>query len=299
MFPLNKQAGPAPTVEKIDSRVSDFPDRLRTIHHPPKELYVWGTFRDFQLPSIAIVGTRRCTSYGEEMARQAGMELARRGVVVVSGLARGIDQAAHIGALEAGGVSIAVVPGEMESFLARAPIEIRKRILAQGAIVSEWPPDYPVDKWQFPVRNRLIAGLSLGVLVVEAPEKSGALITVTHALDQGKDVFAIPGDIGRESSQGTNRLIQDGAKLVMNVEDILCEIEPFRSAGVQERLFSSPEKLSDEERAIRDVLMSGPASVDVLLERLPTLSSKLSELLIQMEMTGLIRRESGKLFWRG
>ncbi len=289
----------APRLEKIDSSMSVFPDRLRTIHQPPKELYVWGAFRDFQLPSIAIVGTRRCTSYGEEMARRFGMELARRGVVVVSGLARGIDQAAHIGVLEAGGVSIAVVPGDMPDFLARAPQEIQCRLLAQGAMISEWPLDYPVESWQFPVRNRLIAGLSLGVLVVEAPEKSGALITVTHALDQGKDVFAIPGDIGRESSRGTNRLIQDGAKLVMSVEDILCEIEPFRSAGVQEKLFTAPEKLSGEERLIRDCLLSGPKTLDGLIDQCELSSAALSELLVQMELEGTIRRSGGRIYWRG
>ena len=285
-----------PPVEKIDSGVSKFPTRLKQIPQPPKQLYVRGAFREFDLPMIAIVGSRRCTAYGAEVAATLAAGLVQHGIPVVSGLARGIDQAAHDGALRAGGPTVAVVPSHMLDFLARSSEVVRERLLPYGALISEWDDTHPTESWHFPVRNRIISGLSVGVLVVEAAERSGALITVRHAADQGKEVFAVPGDITRETSRGTNKLIQDGAKLVTRIQDILEEIPSFQfshggvGVGSGEQL-----PLSLPEEKIRQALSHGPLTMDDLTEFFDGSHRELTECLFRMETEGVIHHSNGKI----
>ncbi len=201
-----------------------YPETLRTIYDPPALLYVQGVFSDWQKPVVAIVGSRAASLYGQKMAREIASNLARAGVVVISGLALGIDSAAHEGALDGGGETLAVLGGGLRKIYPQENKKMSEEILKKGALISEYPVDMAPLPAYFPIRNRIISGLSRGVLVVEAAEKSGALITVDAALEQGRDVFAIPGNADSKRSAGTNRLIKEGAKLVLNANDILEEL---------------------------------------------------------------------------
>lgn len=227
---------------------ADYPVRLRNIFEPPCLLYVKG-----QLPvideevAVAMVGTRKATPYGVEAAEKIAYGLCRQGAVVVSGAAAGIDSAAHRGALRAGGRTIAVLGSGIDVVYPAENEWLYRDIAASGALVSEYPPGAAAEGWHFPVRNRIISGLSLAVVVVEAPEKSGALITANTALEQGRDVFAVPGPINAASSRGCNQLIRDGAGLVMEAWDVL---------GTYQQRF--PQKL----RPIRAVLPETPGSAE-------------------------------------
>lgn len=203
-----------------------FPKLLQEIPDPPVLLYCRGTLLPEDSRALAIVGTRRATTYGRDSAYNLAAALAEQQITIVSGLANGIDSAAHLGALDAGGRCIGVLGNGIDFIYPRESQKIADRILSgQGAIISEYPPKTPPTSNHFPVRNRLISGLALGTLVVEASEKSGALGTALLAAEQGREVFAVPGNIDLPNSRGTNRLIQDGAKLVMHSEDILEELE--------------------------------------------------------------------------
>lgn len=215
--------------EKIGQRVvtpdcPEYPAPLREIHNPPCALYVRGTLPDFSaVPSISIVGTRRATADGAAAARGFAYALARQGVVVVSGGALGIDTAAHKGALQAGGKTVCVLGCGIDYNYLMANASLRDAAAVSGAVVSEYPPGTPAVNSNFPIRNRIISGLSLGTLVVEAAGKSGSLITADYALEQGRDVFAVPGGIYSPVSQGVNNLIKSGAKPVSNADEILEE----------------------------------------------------------------------------
>lgn len=202
----------------------DYPARLRTIPDPPCVLFVKGTLLAADAHAIGIVGSRRASPYGRHVAAELAAGLGERGFTVVSGMALGADAAAHEGALRAGGRTIAVLGCGVDVIYPPEHAELYERIAAMGAVVSENPPGAPPTKASFPARNRIISGLSLGVVVVEAPEKSGALITATHALEQGREVFAVPGSVNSVQSRGTHQLLRDGAKLVAGVEDILEEL---------------------------------------------------------------------------
>jgi DNA processing protein len=207
----------------------EFPALLEQIPDPPQQLYVRG-----KLPPsfmVAVVGSRRATPYGLHLARRFGRELAERGVTVVSGLARGVDGEAHRGALEAGGLTIAVLPAGLDAIYPPEHRELAEAIAYQGALVTEMPEGTAPLPGRFPVRNRIVSGLSRGVLVVEAAQRSGALITARLALEQGREVFALPGNIDNPLTEGTHALIGDGAKLVSRVGDILEEFADFSPAA--------------------------------------------------------------------
>lgn len=207
----------------IDDRT--YPKQLKQIYDPPKILYVKGNKEILNNVGIAIVGCRNSTKYGELIAKNLGYYLAKNNVNVISGLARGIDSFAHIGAIYAKGKTIAVLADGLDRIYPKENIKIVEKIIEYGGcIISEYPIGSPIDKKHFPERNRIISGLSSGVVVVEAREKSGALITVDHALDQGKDVYAVPGNITVNQSFGTNLLIKDGAIPITNYKDILNNI---------------------------------------------------------------------------
>ena len=225
-----------------------YPGRLRDMYDPPVVLYGKGSMPLFdEEAAVAVVGTRKCTPYGTGAASQLGYELARQGGLVVSGLAKGIDGAAHQGALRAGGFTAAVLGGGVDMIYPPENRRLYEDIAATGVLLSEYPPGTEPKGSHFPVRNRIISGLSLGVLVVEAPERSGALITANTALEQGRDVFAVPGPINADTSRGCNQLIRDGAGLVMEAWDVL---------GTYQQRF--PQKL----RPIRAVLPETPGSAE-------------------------------------
>lgn len=211
-----------------------YPSLLREIHDAPPLIYHIGDLLPTDMHSLAIVGTRNATYYGRDVAQEFAYELAQRGLTIISGLAFGIDAAAHLGALEAGGRTIAVQANGLDEIYPDEHKALAERIVQNGgALLSEYPPKTPPDGKHFPVRNRLISGLSLGVLVVEAPESSGALHTASAAVEQNRDVFAVPGQIIHANSYGPHRLIQDGAKLVMNVDDILDELNLGQRTGTE------------------------------------------------------------------
>ncbi len=258
----------------------EYPELLREISHPPILLFVKG---EVTCPCVAVVGTRRATSYGRGIAQEFSWKLASSGITVVSGLALGIDTWAHRGALR-GGRTVAVLGSGPLNIYPASNRALAEEIAQRGALVSEFFPEDGPAKFRFPLRNRIIAGMSFATLVVEAPLKSGALITAHLALDYGRDVFAVPGDINRRTSQGTNRLIQEGAKPVLSVEDVVGE-------------YSRPEvDLSEEEEFLLQFLPPGQeVDVEFLSEASGLSPEKLFPLLLALEMKGVIIGTSG---WR-
>ena len=259
--------------------------------------------------SVAVVGSRRMTHYGREQARKFSFQLARAGFTIVSGLARGIDTAAHEAALAAGGRTIAVLGSGIGHLYPPENQALADRIAEQGAVLSEYPVLYVPDKQSFPLRNRIVAGLSSGLLVVEAPARSGALITANQALEQGRSVFAIPGPIDRPSSEGCHRLIQQGASLVCSAEDVIEELGsgintlPLQfDSPTQDDVSPSPPTpqrqidLSElEERLVRELAL-GDATIDALAEALGVAAGRIGAALLQLEMKCLVRQLPGKYF---
>ena len=203
----------------------DYPPLLKPLPDAPPVLYVKGKLTAEDATAIAVIGTRKATNYGIAIANEMSKQLAEQGVSIISGLAQGIDAAAHRSALAGGGRTIAVLGCGIDRVYPREHTHLAQDIIQNGALVSEFPLGIPPEGRNFPRRNRIISGMALGVLIVEAPEKSGAIITASIAAEQGRDVFAVPGNILSTTSSGTNRLIQDGAKLVMRVDDILNELQ--------------------------------------------------------------------------
>lgn len=239
--------------EKIGQKVltpdcADYPLLLKEIHNAPCALYVKGTLPDFSaVPGIAIVGTRKATATGVSAARSFAFELAKQGAVVVSGGALGIDTAAHKGALQAGGKTVCVLGCGIDYNYLMGNVSLREAIALSGAVISEYPPNTPAVNSNFPIRNRIISGLTLGTLVVEAAGKSGSLITAQYALDQGRDVFAVPSGIYSPVSQGVNGLIKSGAKPVSNAGEIL-----------EEYLYRFPGKINLDDEQTNVVLSPEP-----------------------------------------
>ena len=290
----------------------DYPELLRQIHDPPPFLYVRGELLPEDQKALAIVGSRQCSEYGRAVARRISQELARRGFTIVSGLARGIDGAAHEGALSVGGRTLGVLGCGVDVAYPLEHLSLKEAISKQGAVISEFPlATAPVPE-NFPRRNRVISGLCLGVIVVEAADQSGALITATSALEQGREVFAVPGPIGSKTSVGTHRLIKQGAKLIEGVEDILEEISgqlqpsgPSRSvstvsAGPPDRQAGPPRwsGLNPEEQMIYELLSHEPRHVDDLTVQAGRASSEMAGLLLQLELKGAARQLAGHMYIR-
>jgi DNA processing protein len=258
-------------IRKIALKDEEYPGLLKEVSGPPKELYIKGKILPQDKVAVAIVGTRKYTNYGKQVAFDIGGKLARLGITIVSGLARGIDTFAHQAALEVNGRTIAVLGSGLDkaSFFPPPNYCLGEKISQQGAVISEYPPGVHGTKFTFPERNRIISGLSLGVIVIEAPEKSGALITAALALDQNREVFAVPGPIYEKNSIGTNRLIKMGAKLVTDVEDILEELN-------LSHLLTTPKKKikpdNKEEEIILSILSLQPTHIDEIIKisKLPT-----------------------------
>ena len=213
-------------IEELKITDNEYPRNLKEIYAPPRTIYVLGNKQLLNQTGIAIVGSRDSTEYGKYISSKIARELAEKGINIISGLAIGIDEYAHIGALQQNkGKTIAVLGSGIDQIYPKQNIELARKIIkAEGCIISEYPIGTKPEKKNFPQRNRIISAISQGILVVEAGEKSGALITAEFGLEQGKEIFAVPGDITKENSKGTNLLIKDGAKLVLSSQDILEEI---------------------------------------------------------------------------
>jgi DNA processing protein len=293
-----------------------YPALLREIADPPITLYVRGEWATcFDSPCVAIVGSRRCSTYGQNVATMLARDLASRGVCVVSGLARGIDAAAHRGALEAGGRTVAVLGTGIDEVYPRDHKKLADEILARGgALVSQFPLGTPPIPENFPYRNRIISGLSLGVVLVEAAENSGSLITARLAMEQNREVFAVPGNVTSRNSFGTNYLIKGaGAKLVQQWQDVCAELppeiaarllppEPKKGRGKNEGPSASPvvpSDLTDDERAVfRLITTDEPLHIDALAEESKLSLPVLTSALLGLEMRELIRQLPGKCFVR-
>jgi DNA processing protein len=291
-----------------------YPSSLREIYDPPIVLYVKGAWSDcLERPCIGVVGSRRCSTYGQNAANMLARDLAEHGVTVVSGFARGIDAAAHRGALEAGGRTVAVLGTGIDEVYPRDHKKLAVEILDRGgALVSQFPLGTPPVSENFPYRNRIISGLSLGVVVVEAAENSGSLITARLALEQNREVFAVPGNITSRNSFGTNYLIKGaGAKLVQQWQDIAAELpQPVaaallppplgeRKSGITERLALVPEGLSPSETCVFKLLTpDSPAHVDWLFDKTKLPISELTAALLSLEIRELVRALPGRCFVR-
>jgi len=280
-----------------------YPALLEQIYDPPLLLYGRGDLHALESPCLAIVGTRRPTYYGVQMAEGLAADLAQRGITVVSGMARGIDAAAHRGCLKAGGRTIAVFGCGVDVIYPREHRQMAREMLAAGLVLSEFPPGTSPAPQNFPVRNRVISGLALGTLIVEASEYSGSLITARLAMEQNRDVFALPGNITSPQSFGPNYLIKQGAKLVQTWRDIVEEFPPELRHSILAREDTKPgrspelEVLADDEKQILDLLSSDYATqFDKIYGRSGMDISRLSGLLLDMEMRGWIRQVPGNLY---
>ncbi len=279
---------------------SDYPIHLRRIHDPPPVVYVLGDWPTDERRMIAVVGSRRATPYGLATATRLSSELAAAGFVVISGLARGVDASAHQGALQGGGRTVAVLGCGVDVAYPPEMRGLKDKVREHGAVVSEFPLGAPPDPHHFPTRNRIISGLSLGVLVVEATAESGSLITAKLALEQGREVFAVPGNAGSPTSAGTNRLIKAGATLVETADDLLEQV--VGQVGPTARRpsigASPPVDLTADERRIFDLLSWEPAHVDELTVRSSVMPDRLAEVLLGLELKGVAKQVAGQRYVR-
>ena len=281
---------------------AEYPESLRQIYDPPIVLYVKGGLMTRDKNAVAMVGSRLTTHYGQETARKLAYQLAYVGVTVVSGGARGIDTAVHQGAISAKGRTVAVLGTGINIVFPPENAELFERIAGHGAVITQFPFNRPADKQSFPIRNRIVAGMTLGTVVVEANLTSGALITANMAVDYGRQVFAVPGRIDSPRSKGCHELIKKGAKLCEGAEDILSEFEYLFPAS--NRAASAPDggglphlTLSESEQKVYDIL-EDEANIDEVIRRSGLPSSTVSAVLLGLEMKRLIKQLPGKLFSR-
>lgn len=292
-------------INKLGARIvtiwdKEYPELLKKIYDPPAFLYVLGNFDPNDKYAIAVVGTRHPTHYGQIVAEQTARDLAQYKITVVSGLARGIDTIAHSSTLKTGGRTIAVIGSGLD---VPYPLENKKlleRIAEQGAVVSEFSMGAKPDAPNFPRRNRIISGLSLGTIIVESAQDGGAMITATIALDQDREVFAIPGNITEKRSVGPNKLIREGrAKLVQTVDDVLEELKPHLRPILKKERESEPiVELTLFEKNLFDVLRSEPMHIDALAELANTSTADALVTLLSMEFKGVVKQLPGKMFIR-
>jgi DNA processing protein len=290
----------------------DFPPLLKQISDPPLVLYVRGEAKVLSQHAVAIVGTRRPTAYGSQVAHRLAHDLAERQLVVVSGMARGVDSAAHHGALEAKGKTVAVFGSGADVIYPRENRRLAEKIMETGAVISEFPLGTAPTPENFPIRNRIISGLSLGVMVVEAAEYSGSLITARLALEQNREVFAVPGNITSAQSFGPNHLIKQGAKLVDQWVDVVEEfpshirmqlLPPVEASEGQlatsETASLFEQSLTPDQKAVFEVLRADEALfVDAIFELVALPPARIHQTLLELEMNGLIRQLPGKNFIR-
>lgn len=287
-------------VSCVSSVCPGYPRLLKELHFPPPLLYYRGSLDSIDKPAVAIVGSRRCTFYGQEVAHRLAVELATAGVSVISGMALGIDTAAHRGTLESRGYTAAVLGCGVDQCYPPKNSDLMQMIIAEGAVISEYPIGTEPLPFHFPQRNRVISGLSLGTVVVEATAKSGALITANFALEQNREVFAVPGNVGSPYSRGSHRLIKEGARLVESASDILEELR-FQTVN-EEQLTLATVGLLPELTAIEKKLLGlipyQPMHIDNIIQQSGVKASETSALLLSLELKKLIRQTPGKYFMR-
>jgi DNA processing protein len=290
-----------------------YPQLLLTIEDPPPLLFVKGN-ADFSIPAIAIVGTRHATPYGLRVAAKLAKDLVAKGMVVISGLALGIDGAAHRGAVDGGGVTWGVLGCGLDMVYPISHKNLAEEMVAAGgALISSYPIGVAPSPGNFPARNRIISGMALGVVVVEAPERSGALITAREALEQGREVFAVPGSIDSIGHRGTHNLLRQGAHLVENVDDIFNEIAAqivtqygkrpasigeIKTAGTNEASLFALQELDAGSRRIIEQLGDDPLHADELSRMLGMPPSELAMRLVDLELSGLIAKQPGNTYIR-
>jgi DNA processing protein len=271
-------------------RREDLPELLRQIHDPPRRLFLRGSASAdvLEQAAVAIVGARACSPYGSQVARMLGRDLAAAGLVVVSGLARGVDGEAHRGALEAGGITVAVLGCGIDRDYPAVHAELARRICERGLVVSEYEPGVEPAPWRFPARNRVIAGLAGATVIVEARERSGALITADFALEDGREVFAVPGEITSALATGTNRLLGQGAAPLTSADDVL---ELFGLAASQRP--AAPE-IGQNAASVVECLSEGAASADELARATGLEPGPLAAALAELELAGLASEADGR-----
>lgn len=301
IFELRRTSDPEDQLSKIQAAgfmvwadyEEEYPSRLKEIHVPPLLLFGRGRYETLQKQAIAIVGSRRATTYGRKVARRLGRELAEAGLVVISGMARGIDSESHLGCLEGQGLTIGVLGNGLDVVYPRENQQLYSRVVEQGLLVTEFFPGTKPEARNFPIRNRIISGLCSALVVVEAEGKSGAMITVDFALEQGREVMAVPGPITSPFSQGTNQLIKEGARLVSRVEDIMEEMgldfgtRPSGSSQQQEEADSLIEHIGFEPIHIDQLLVLSNLSYGPLAARL-----------LKLEIEGQITSLPGNMYVR-
>ena len=287
------------SLEKIGGRIltweeDEYPPSLKEIYDPPPVLYLLGKVVPQDRRAVAVVGSRYPTTYGKIAAEKIAFGLGKFGITVVSGLARGVDSAAHQGVLSAGGRTVGVLGCGIDLIYPPENQDLFQRVAEQGAVVSEFPLKTPPDSDHFPIRNRLISGISLGVVVVEATLRSGSLITARFALDQGREVYALPGNVDSARSEGTNRLIKQGAKLVMAAEDIVEEILPHLKQAPP----PDPPRplLTPEEGKLLSILEREALHIDAIAVGSGWPIAKVSAVLLSLELAGHVKQLPGMRF---
>ncbi|MCI2426055.1 DNA-processing protein DprA [Candidatus Acetothermia bacterium] len=278
----------------------DYPQLLREINDPPPVLYIKGQYTKEDAIAIGIVGTRRASQYGRMVATKLAKDIAQLGLTVVSGMAMGIDTAAHRGALQSGGRTIAVLGAGLLKIYPAINRHLSEKISQSGALISEFPLHCQSSKWTFPQRNRIISGLARGIVVVEAPLRSGALITARFAAEQGREVFAVPGNITNIGSTGPNRLIKDGAKLIETVADIIDEFPDLKHLLTPTTADKNLAQvsLSPQESVIYKLLGLEPLHIDDIINRGDLSRAEISQALLTLQINGLVKEIDGKRYTR-
>ena len=281
-------------MEIFQINLSDY-DYLRDLPHipdPPKKLFIRGKLPAKRVKTVAIVGTRKPSAYGREIATKIASECAKNGIVVVSGLALGIDSIAHRAAIDSGGKTIAVLANGVDKIYPRSHEDLGQKILqTNGAILSEYPNNTPARPWQFLARNRIVSGLADAVVIIEAASRSGTLSTANHALDQGKEIFAVPGNITSPLSAGCNQLIKNGANPLTSVEDLLDFLIPDRFEK-QTQLFKGDTR---EENVILEFLSkNGTTSSDTIIKQTKLSASEFNQAITMLELKGLVLNNGGE-----
>ncbi len=282
----------------ITYKSGEYPPALKNIYDPPPYLFIKGEFKKEDSNALAVVGTRAPSPYGKLIAEKITRELSGKGITIVSGFARGVDSISHHFALESGGRTIAVFGSGLDVIYPPENKNLAQRVEESAALISEFLLGTEPEGTNFPKRNRLISGLCLGVIIIEAGIKSGALLTAQLALEQGREVFAIPGNISSKGSEGTNWLIKNGATLVSRAEDSLEELKDYFSGGGRESKTEESISLSDEERKVLHLLSGEPAHIDRIAKESELSTPQALTLLLALELRGVVKQLSGKNFIR-